>query len=84
MVLIELEDHQMSAESITAAALALTPEEKAKLAEQLLDSLDRPDQAEIDTAWAEEAERRIDRLDRGEERTVPADQALRDARARLK
>ena len=74
----------MTTDQITAAALALAPEEKAKLAEQLLGSLDGPDQKEIDAAWAEEAERRIDALDRGEERTVPAEEALRTARARLK
>jgi putative addiction module component (TIGR02574 family) len=73
----------MSTDAITAAALALSPEAKAKLAEQLLESFDPPAQTEIDAAWAEEAERRIDAFDRGEDRTIAADQALRDARARL-
>jgi putative addiction module component (TIGR02574 family) len=73
----------MSTKSITAAALSLTPEEKAKLAEDLLRSLDPPDQADIEDAWAEEIERRIDALDRGEEDTIPVEQFLSEARARL-
>jgi putative addiction module component (TIGR02574 family) len=74
----------MSADQIIAAALALPPEAKAKLIDKLLGSLDGPEQHEIDAAWAEEVERRIDALDRGTATTVPAEQALRDARARLK
>ena len=73
----------MSTDTITAAALALAPAAKVKLAEQLLESLNSPDQAEVDAAWADELERRIEALDRGEERTIPAEQALREARARL-
>ena len=73
----------MSIDLITAAALALAPEAKVKLAEQLLESLDPLEQTEMDAAWGAEAERRIDAIDRGEERTVPADQALRESRARL-
>jgi putative addiction module component (TIGR02574 family) len=74
----------MSTDSIIAAALALEPETKVKLAEQLLESLDPPDQVEIDAAWAQEAERRIEALECGEERTVPADHALRQSRERLR
>jgi len=71
------------AHAVTAAALALPAEARAKLAELLLESLDRSEQRPIDAAWAEVAERRIDALDRGDVRTVPAEQALREARARL-
>lgn len=73
----------MSTDSITAAALAMSPVARAKLAEQLLESLEQPDRKDIDASWAEEVERRIDAVDRGEVKTVPADQALRDSRARL-
>jgi putative addiction module component (TIGR02574 family) len=53
-------------EEIIAAALKLPPESKAKLADELLASLDGPEQAEIDNAWAVESERRIDEYDAGE------------------
>jgi putative addiction module component (TIGR02574 family) len=64
-------------EEIIAAALKLPPESKAKLADELLASLDGPEQTEIDDAWAVEAERRIDEYDRGGIKTIPADQVLR-------
>ena len=70
-------------EDIATEALALSPEDKARLAEQLLASLEGPDRAEIDHAWAQEAERRIDALDRGEERTSPAEEVLQKIQARL-
>ena len=46
-------------EAVFQAALALPPEKRAALAEQLLDSLADVDQAAIDAAWVEEAERRL-------------------------
>ena len=64
-------------EEIIAAALKLPPESKAKLADELLASLDGPEQTEIDDAWAVEAERRIDDYDAGGIKTIPADQVLR-------
>ena len=45
-------------ETLFQAALALPPENRAVLAEQLLDSLAENDQAAIDAAWIEEAKRR--------------------------
>ena len=64
-------------EEIIAAALKLPPESKAKLADELLASLDGPEQTEIDNAWAAEAERRIDEYETGGIKTIPADQVLR-------
>lgn len=52
-------------EEILSAALSLSPNERAMLAEHLLASLDGPDQNEIDAAWAEEAERRMSEIDEG-------------------
>lgn len=73
----------MSADSIMAAALTLPAEARARLAEQLLESLEpASDQRETDTAWVDEVERRIDALDRGEAKMVPAERTLRDARLR--
>jgi len=64
-VVINLED-------ILRAALSLPGETRAMLADQLLASLDGPNQKEIDAVWAEEAERRMreDRRSRDDKRRV--------------
>ena len=72
----------MSTTEIRDAALRLTPEEKVRLAEELLASVDDVDQRAIDAAWGEEAERRIDALDAGSTKPIPADDVFRDLEAR--
>jgi putative addiction module component (TIGR02574 family) len=72
----------MSTADIRDAALKLAPDEKARLAEELLASLDSPDQGDIDAACGEEAERRIDALDAGTTKALPADDVFRDLEAR--
>ena len=47
---------------IIEEAIQLSPRERADIADALLKSLDQPD-SEIDKAWAEEAERRVNSLD---------------------
>ncbi len=53
-------------------ALALTPAERAQVAESLLSSLDRPDPA-IDRLWFKEAQDRLAAHDRGEMDAIDAD-----------
>ena len=64
-----------TAKSLINQALKLSARERSIAAEQLLLSLDRPD-SEIDEVWAKEAEARIDALERGELRKVPAESVL--------
>lgn len=64
---------------LTALAQALPPEERARLAEALLASLD-PQQADIAAAWDEELRRRIDEVERGAVSLVPGDQAFAQVR----
>jgi putative addiction module component (TIGR02574 family) len=71
----------LTQEQILEAALALPRESKLKLAEQILDSVDRVDSAEIDAAWVAEAKRRLEELDRGDAHTVPAEEVLARIRA---
>jgi putative addiction module component (TIGR02574 family) len=52
------------------AAQKLAPVERLDLIEQLLDDLDKPDEA-IDALWVREAEDRLDAYRRGEIRAVP-------------
>ncbi|HET9225487.1 MAG TPA: addiction module protein [Thermoanaerobaculia bacterium] len=47
-------------------ALQLTPQERAEMAAELLASLDEPEDADVEAAWAEEIERRARRVLAGE------------------
>lgn len=60
------------ANSIIDQALKLKPSERAAVAERLLMSLDVPD-PEIDAAWAQEADARVEAYDRGEIESIPAE-----------
>lgn len=69
-------------QALEAAALLLPSEQRAKLAERLIASLDRD--PEIEAAWAEEIKRRIADLQAGFVDTIPAQKALEEARVLLK
>jgi len=56
-------------------ALSLEAPKRAELVDELLASLDQPDQA-IDTLWAKEAESRIDAYDRGEMKSVSVHEVM--------
>lgn len=68
-----------SLEQIKEQARALSAEDRAKLAESLLESL-QPSVAAIKAAWAEEIERRVAAFDRGELAAYPAEDVFADAR----
>jgi len=55
---------------ISRAALSLSPSDRLELVEQLLESLDVPDQS-IDRLWAAEADERLTAYRRGEIEAVP-------------
>lgn len=59
---------QTSLKQIEEQALNLTAEERAKLAEVMLESLSAP-LAEVEAAWAPEIEQRVAAYDRGD---IPA------------
>jgi putative addiction module component (TIGR02574 family) len=68
-----------SLKQIEDQARALTPEDRAKLAESMLESLHSP-LAEIEKAWDEEIERRVAAFDRGEIPAYPAEDVFAEAR----
>jgi putative addiction module component (TIGR02574 family) len=72
----------MTESEIFRESMALPPETKAKLATQLLESLDGPEQGEIDASWALEIEARIAALNAGQAVTIPADQVFAELEAR--
>ena len=53
-------------QQVLEQALSLSPEERLKVAELLLSSLDSAAEQRIDSLWASEAEDRLNALDRGE------------------
>jgi len=61
---------------LTEELRKLPPEEQADLIDELIVLTHRQPDPEIDKAWVEEAERRIDALDRGETRAIPHDEAM--------
>lgn len=69
--------------TLSDQAQALAPEDRARLAEKLLASLD-PHNAEIDAAWDAELRRRIDEIDQGAVTMIPAEQAFAQVRRALK
>lgn len=60
-------------------AQSLAAEDRARLAETLLESLQTP-LAEIETAWAQEIEQRVAAFDRGEMKTYAAEDVFAEAR----
>lgn len=69
-------------EQIEAEALSLPIEDRARLAEHLIASLDAD--AETEKAWAKEIERRLQALDSGTVKSIPASEVFAEIRNRLK
>lgn len=74
----------MSADQILKAALSLSSNDRAMLAEELLASLDASDEVAIDPAYLKEIESRIDAYDSGRTTSRPAEDVIRDIRERLR
>ncbi len=51
-------------------ALSLPVRERAKLAVELIASMDAPPDGDVETAWAEEIQTRVKRIRAGESKTV--------------
>jgi putative addiction module component (TIGR02574 family) len=69
-----------TADTILGTALTLPPDERAWLASELIASLDRGEDADVEAAWAVEIERRIAEVESGEAKSV----SWEEARARIK
>lgn len=71
-------------ESITNAAMTLPERERAKLARDLVASLDGPADIGVAEAWDAEICRRIKDIDSGKAELLSADEAISRARARIR
>jgi putative addiction module component (TIGR02574 family) len=69
--------------NIEQQASALSAEDRARLAESMLESL-QPSIAEIEAAWAEEIEKRVSAYERGELASSSADEVFAEARQTLR
>jgi len=65
-----------AADRISEEVLALPSDARIELVGKLLASLNLPTQPEIDRLWAEEAERRIGELERGEAELISGEEVL--------
>ena len=72
----------MTVDELRREALRLDHAQRAKLARDLLESLDDLSESEIEQLWLQEAARRQDAIAAGEVETIPADEVLAQARAR--
>lgn len=66
-------------EEVLKTALRLPVEDRAVLAERLLESLDDLDERELDRLWGQEAERRLAAFRTGSARARPADDVYAQA-----
>ena len=69
-------------EEVRDEAMALTPEERSTLAEDLWDSNRTAEELEIDRAWTIEVERRVAEIDAGIGVLIPGEDVIRELRAK--
>lgn len=66
-----------SAQRLLEDALRLPENDRAALAARLIESLEEPEDPDAQDAWDQEIARRLERLDRGEVKTIPWAEARR-------
>ena len=71
------------ADSILGTALSLPPNDRARIAAELIASLDEGEDADVETAWAAEVDRRIAEIESGEVETVSWEEARNRIRSKL-
>ncbi|MDO8908415.1 MAG: addiction module protein [Pseudohongiella sp.] len=74
----------MNLEKIEDEALHLPKDERAKLVQRLVLSLESPSDEELRADWLIEARRRADELDSGLVQAISGDEVMRKARALIK
>jgi len=67
-------------QTIVEQALKLSPTERAEVAEQLLASLDEALDSDVEKAWQEEVQQRLQQVERGEVKTIPWEEVQRRLR----
>ena len=70
-------------DELSRKARQLSPEERVRLAEELLSSVQEAD-AEVDAAWDEEIRHRLAEIENGTAKLVPAEEVFAEIRRLLK
>jgi putative addiction module component (TIGR02574 family) len=68
---------EQSSQSILDQALKLPVNERAEVAEQLIQSLDPQANSEVESAWQQEIQQRLSEIDSGVARTIPWEEVQR-------
>ena len=71
-------------EQLALELLGLPAKSRARLAEQLISSLEEDEVPDVDDVAIETAERRAEELAEGKVQGIPSDEVMRRARERLK
>ncbi len=71
-------------EELTAQAKTLPPEDRARLVEELLESLEQAPAPEVEAAWDREIERRMAEVEAGTADLIPAEDVHAEARRRMR
>jgi putative addiction module component (TIGR02574 family) len=74
----------MKIDSLEKEMLRLPPEERARLAELLLSSLDELSASDLDRVWFAEAQRRAEQIDCGSVQLTSSEEVEKKARALLR
>jgi len=82
--LFSVEDANMKIEKMAMELLGLSATQRALLAKQLIASLDETERQDVEALWVREAEARYLEIETGKVKCRPVDEALRDARKKLK
>ena len=69
---------------LSERAKVLSPEDRARLAEELLASLEESPSSEVDAAWDAEIQKRIAEVEAGTVELVPAEEVFARVRQSLK
>jgi putative addiction module component (TIGR02574 family) len=71
-------------EELSARAKSLPPEDRARLAEELLESLEESPESEVEAAWDLEIERRVAEIEAGTAKLIAAQDVHAEARRLLR
>ena len=71
-------------DELTARVKALPAQDRARIAEELLESLQETEDADAEAEWEREVERRVAEIDAGAVQLVPAEEVHAQARRLLR
>jgi putative addiction module component (TIGR02574 family) len=73
----------MTVRALEKQVMDLPPRSRIRIAEKIIESVDDFTSKEIEAAWSEEIQRRVNEIDSGKVKGVPAARAMANARRAL-